>query len=164
VGVQKDRLTSDAANVLFFPPGIPLITIVLGATLNWLWPIGFGFTLPPVVRYCLGGAIVVGAVLGLGLWPVLLFRAGGQNENPWKPTPHIEERGPYKITRNPMYLQMLLVCIGVGIALENVWILILTPFAAWALQRLAILPEEVYLERKFGATYLAYKRRVRRWI
>jgi protein-S-isoprenylcysteine O-methyltransferase Ste14 len=48
--------------------------------------------------------------------------------------------------------------------LMNWWVLVLTPVAAWMLQRLAILPEEAYLERKFGDDYLAYKRRVRRWL
>jgi protein-S-isoprenylcysteine O-methyltransferase Ste14 len=93
----------------------------------------------------------------------MLFRRGGQSENPWKPTPHIEERGPFRVTRNPMYLQMVFVCIGVAIALANWWILLITPITAWALQILAIKPEEEYLESKFGEEYLAYKRRVRRW-
>jgi protein-S-isoprenylcysteine O-methyltransferase Ste14 len=59
---------------------------------------------------------------------------------------------------------MVLVCVGVAILLMNVWILLLTPLTVWVLQRYAILPEEEYLERKFGETYLAYKRRVRRWL
>jgi protein-S-isoprenylcysteine O-methyltransferase Ste14 len=58
---------------------------------------------------------------------------------------------------------MVLVCIGIAVALMNLWILILTPICAWLLQELAVLPEEI-LERKFGENYLAYKRRVRRWL
>jgi protein-S-isoprenylcysteine O-methyltransferase Ste14 len=103
-------------------------------------------------------------VLGLGLWSVLLIRNSGQSENPWKPTTQVIQRGPFRITRNPMYLQMVLVCLGFAVALVNLWILILTPVCAWLLQRLAILPEEKYLEDKFGEAYLAYKRSVRRWI
>jgi protein-S-isoprenylcysteine O-methyltransferase Ste14 len=63
-----------------------------------------------------------------------------------------------------MYLQMVLVCIGVAIALMSWWLLALTPAVAWLLQRLVILPEEAYLERKFGDGYRAYKGRVRRWL
>ena len=63
-----------------------------------------------------------------------------------------------------MYLQMALICIGVAVTLTNVWILALTPICAWVLQRFAILPEESYLERKFGSAYLVYKSRVRRWL
>jgi protein-S-isoprenylcysteine O-methyltransferase Ste14 len=118
----------------------------------------------PSVRYWIGGLIVAGAFFGLGLWSVILFRRSGQNENPWKPTPQIVERGPFRITRNPMYLQMIIICIGVAVILANAWILLLVPVGGWVLQRLAILPEEVYLERKFGDTYRAYKNRVRRWL
>jgi protein-S-isoprenylcysteine O-methyltransferase Ste14 len=161
------RVTSesrDAAAVRVFPPGIPLAAILLGVALNWLWPIDLGFAVPAPERYWLGATIVVGAILGLGLWSVLLFRRGGQSENPWRPTPHIEKRGPFRVTRNPMYLQMVVVCIGFSIILMNWWVLALTPVTAWLLQRFAILPEEAYLERKFGEAYLSYKNRVRRWL
>lgn len=154
----------DAAAVRVFPPGVPLAAILLGVALDQLWPIDAGFAIPRPERYWLGGGIVAAAVLGLGLWSIVLFRRAGQDENPWKPTPHIEERGPFRITRNPMYLQMVLVCIGFAVLLMSWWVLALTPVAAWVLQRFAILPEEAYLERRFGERYRAYKRRVRRWI
>ena len=64
--------------------------------------------------------IVAGAVFGLGLWSIVLFRRTGQSENPWKPTPLVE-RGPFRFTRNPMYLQMVLVCVGFAVLLMNVW-------------------------------------------
>ena len=99
-----------------------------------------------------------------GLYPVILLRRTGQSENPWTTTTEIVTRGPFGFSRNPLYLQMILGCIGLAIMLRNVWILLLTPLAAWALQVLAILPEEAYLERKFGESYRSYKRRVRRWL
>lgn len=154
----------DSAAVRIFPPGVPLLTVLIGVGLNRVWPIDLGVSLPTPERYWLGGGVVVGAFLGLGLWSVVLFRRGGQSENPWKPTPHIEEHGPFRWTRNPMYLQMVLVCVGIAVALMNWWILALTPIGGWILQRFAILPEEDYLERKFGNPYLAYKQRVRRWL
>lgn len=107
---------------------------------------------------------MAGAVLGLGWRSVIQLRRTGQSENPWKPTTEIVDRGPFRFTRNPMYLQMVLGCIGFAIILGNPWILPLTPLCGWVLQRFAILPEEAYLERKFGETYRAYQRRVRRWI
>lgn len=154
----------DAARVRFFPPGIPLATIALGVALQYTWPLSIAFGLPSSLRHAAGALIVAGAIVVLGAWPVILFRRGGQSANPWKPTSHIERRGPFRITRNPMYLQMVLVCIGVALYAANGWILLLTPLAVWALQRLAIEPEEAYLERKFGERYLAYKREVRRWL
>jgi protein-S-isoprenylcysteine O-methyltransferase Ste14 len=154
----------DAANVRIFPPAVPLLTIVLGLGLNRAWPISLGIGISEAERYWLGGLIIVGAILGLGLWSVLLFRRGGQSENPWKPTIRIVDRGPFRFTRNPMYLQMVLVCIGVATILLNYWILVLTPVCGWVLHRFAILPEEAYLEEKFGEPYISYKDRVRRWL
>ena len=154
----------DAAAVRIFPPAVPLATILLGIALNRIAPIDLGFDVAAPLRIALGGAIVVGAILCLGAWPVALMRRSGQSENPWKPTTRILERGPYRFTRNPIYLQMVLASFGFGVMLANVWIFLLTPIGAWVLQRLAILPEEAYLERKFGDAYRDYRRRVRRWL
>ncbi|MEB2345394.1 MAG: isoprenylcysteine carboxylmethyltransferase family protein [Deltaproteobacteria bacterium] len=158
------RERRDAAAVRIFPPAVPLLAILLGVALDRLWPLDLGSVLPAPACYWIGGGIVVGAVAGLGAWSVSLFRRGGQSENPWRPTTEIVERGPFRLTRNPMYLQMVLVCAGFAILLANGWILLLVPLVAWLLQRLAILPEEAYLEAKFGEAYLGYKRRVRRWL
>ncbi len=159
---QKD--SKDSAAVRIFPPAIPLLVVALGIGLDRIFPIETLFEIPQPFRYWLGGIIVACAVLGLGGWSVLIMRRDGQSENPWKPTFNIIDRGPFRLTRNPMYLQMILVCFGIGIALMNWWLLMLTPFCGWLLQRLAIMPEEEYLERKFGDSYLAYKKRVRRWL
>jgi protein-S-isoprenylcysteine O-methyltransferase Ste14 len=161
---EAQRQPRDRADVRFFPPGIPLATVLGGVALQRLWPLNVPYFPSSPLRYWLGGAVIVGAVLGLGLWSVVLFRRSGQNENPWKPTPAIVERGPYRVTRNPMYLQMVLACVGFSLALANPWILLLTPLCGLLLQTLAIGPEEAYLERKFGQPYLDYKRRVRRWL
>jgi protein-S-isoprenylcysteine O-methyltransferase Ste14 len=154
----------DAAAVRVFPPGVPALTILLGLVLQRVWPISVDLGVRPATRYWIGALIVVSAILGLGLWSVILFRRSGQDENPWKPTPQIVERGPFRISRNPMYLQMIIVCIGVALLLANPWILLLTPLGAWVLHHFAIRPEEAYLERKFGQTYRAYKDRVPRWL
>lgn len=159
--LQESR---DAAAVRVFPPAVPILTILIGVGLERMWPLELGFGLSAPARYWLGGAIIVGAILGLGVYAVVLVRRSGQSENPWKPTTEILDRGPFRFTRNPMYLQMVLGCIGFAILLGNLWILLLTPVCAWALHVLAILPEEAYLERKFGERYLSYKRRVRRWL
>lgn len=152
------------AGVRVFPPGVPLAAVSLAVGLNWFWPLDFGFSIPTPLRYWIGLGIVAAALFGLGVWSVVLFKRGGQSPNPWKPSPQLEERGPFRFTRNPMYLQMVLICLGLSVALMNWWLLILTPAVAWLLQRYAILPEEAYLEQQFGDAYLEYKSRVRRWI
>jgi protein-S-isoprenylcysteine O-methyltransferase Ste14 len=154
----------DGAAVRFPPPLLPLIAIIAGVALEWWWPLTADYNLPAPERYWVGGVAIAVTVLLLGLWPVVKFRRSGQSELPWRPTPRILEDGPYRFTRNPMYLQMVLVCVGVAVILSNVWILVLAPLCAGALYWFAIRPEEAYLERKFGDGYRDYKRHVRRWL
>jgi len=161
VTIKPDR---DNARVRMFPPAAPLLNVLGGIGLQWLWPIDLGFLIPAPARYWIGGLIAAGAFFGLGLWSVVLMRHSGQNVNPWTPTFRILDRGPFAVTRNPMYLQMVLICLGIAVMLANPWLLLLTPVCAWALDRLAIQPEEAYLEAKFGDAYRAYKTRVRRWL
>jgi protein-S-isoprenylcysteine O-methyltransferase Ste14 len=108
---------NDAAAVRVFPPAVPLITVLFGVALQYVLPIHIGFSPAAVARYSLGALIVVGAVLRLGLRSVLLVRRSGQSENPWKPTTQIIDQGPFGISRNPMYLQMVLVCVGFSVLL-----------------------------------------------
>lgn len=155
----------DAPAVRVFPPLIPLGVILLGGLLEYLEPIDFGLVdSSSNLRYWIGGFIISTAILGLGAWAIVVFRGAGESELPWRPTFQIVQRGPYRFSRNPMYLQLVLLCAGVAVFLTNVWIALLTPVCAWLLQTLAIGPEEEYLKRKFGDEYLAYARRVRRWI
>ena len=63
-----------------------------------------------------------------------------------------------------MYLAMVVSCVAFAFLLQNAWILILTPLCAWLLLVIAIVPEERYLEAKFGDAYLGYQRSVRRWL
>lgn len=154
----------DAAKVRVFPPAVPLTAVLLGVAADYLVPLPVPAVLPVAVRLVIGTAIVVGAILFLGLWAILLVRRSGQSENPWKPTTSIVEAGPFRVSRNPMYLQMVLVCLGLSVMLWNAYLFVLAFVCGWVLQTLVIVPEEDYLERRFGDTYRDYKRRVRRWI
>lgn len=147
-----------------FPPAFPLAVILLAVLLERTWPLELAWTIPPGVRTRLGLGIIAGAVAIFGVWPALLFSRSGQSLTPWSPSPRLETRGPFRVTRNPMYLQMVLLCLGFAVLQMSWWLFLLTPLCAWLLQRYAILPEEAYLERTFGDEYRAYKRRVRRWI
>jgi protein-S-isoprenylcysteine O-methyltransferase Ste14 len=72
--------------------------------------------------------------------------------------------GPFRFTRNPMYLSWERVCIGVGLAANVWWPIIMAVPAAFVTRLLVINKEESYLERRFGAEYLDYKAQVRRWV
>lgn len=155
---------NDHAAVKFPPPLVGVLTILIGYGLGKIYPIIDGFLLPSPARYWVGGAICVIAAGLLLVWPFKLFRKIDQDPKPWTPTPDLIVVGPYKFTRNPMYLMMLLVCFGFAVILDEIWVLVLTPVCAIVIYLTAIRHEEAYLERKFGESYLEYKKRVRRWI
>ncbi len=83
---------------------------------------------------------------------------------PTKPSTALVTNGIYRWTRNPMYLGLSLILLGIGFATGSLWFLMGLPMAILAVTKLAIEREERYLAEKFGAAYLDYKSRVRRWI
>jgi len=81
-----------------------------------------------------------------------------------KPTTEIVTSGVFQFSRNPIYLSMVVLCLGAAFLLDSLWFLALCAPLAIVLQRAVIEPEEAYLEQKFGAKYLRYKAKVRRWL
>ncbi len=162
--MADDKVDKSGAAVRIPPPVAGIATIIAGYVIGELVPILMTYELGTPGRYWIGGAIVVLAGYFLGIWPSRLFRDTGQNVTPWSETPEIIIKGPYKFTRNPMYLMMLLVNLGFAVILSEAWIVILMPALALVLYHIAIKHEEVYLEEKFGDSYRAYKETVRRWI
>jgi protein-S-isoprenylcysteine O-methyltransferase Ste14 len=159
----QEEPVRDAAAVRVFPPLVPLGTILAGIGLGKLWPIDLGLASWAPRLTLIGVTILLIAVV-VWVWALVVMGRSGQDPHTGKPTPRILDHGPYRFSRNPIYLQMVLVCLGFAVRQMNPWLLLLTPVAAWLLQKLVIVPEEDYLERKFGDAYLDYKRRVRRWI
>jgi len=146
------------------PPVLPVATIVAGYVCGRLLPLFPGAVLPAPQRYWVGALICVAAVMVLVVLPFLQFRRTGQDPRPWTPTPEFIESGVYRYSRNPMYLGMLVTCIGFAVILSEPWILVLTPVCGWLIHVVAIRHEEAYLEELFGPAYREYKARVRRWI
>jgi protein-S-isoprenylcysteine O-methyltransferase Ste14 len=87
-----------------------------------------------------------------------------QDPDPRTPTPELIVGGPYRFSRNPIYLGMTLLQAGIGLALGNLWIVLLLAPVLFVLQRAVIEPEETYLARRFGEAYAGYRARVRRWL
>jgi protein-S-isoprenylcysteine O-methyltransferase Ste14 len=93
-----------------------------------------------------------------------LFRATGQHPRPWLPTPSLIIEGPYRFSRNPLYLAMTIAQIGIGLLLDNVWIVALSAASLTAVHFIAVRPEEeAYLLDRFGEPYRRYLASVRRY-
>jgi len=114
-------------------------------------------------QYWAGGAAALAGV-ALMVAGVSRFRRAGTNVPTHKPATAIVTTGPYRFTRNPLYLALTLIYTGIALAIDNVIMLGLLAPLLLVMRYGVIGREEAYLERKFGEEYRTYKARVRRWI
>lgn len=108
------------------------------------------------------GAIVAG--LGVMLWGLVTFARARTAVMPHLPASRLVDAGPYRFTRNPMYLGLALAYAGLSLLIDSAWPLLLLPVVLVLLLVIVIRREERYLERRFGDDYRDYRRRVGRWL
>jgi len=159
--VTDNRHTEDrhGPNVRVHPPIIYAISILSGIGLNNLWPLSMPFGLH---GHLYGGIIIFTATL-IAAWALLYFHRNDTDVRPDKPDSALITSGPYRFTRNPLYIVLTLAQITAAVWLDNLWILLLVIASVIVITRYAITREELYLEQLFGQEYLKYKQRVRRW-
>lgn len=149
----------DNPGVIAFPPLLWLVNAGIGGVLRlfYHWRIATS-------HLALGiGVVLVIVGIALVAWARRMMHAAGTNVDPSEPALTIVRSGPYRFTRNPMYLALCLLQVALGF-LMNDWLSVFffVPLAL-VLHYGVILREEKYLAAKFGETYLELKRRVRRW-
>lgn len=143
-----------------FPPAITIVSVLAGVGLQYVRP--FRLHEAPIGRW-IGWALLL-AWLALAAWAVREMRRAGTTPNPTAAVTAFVTTGPFRLTRNPMYLGLLIFQVGAGCLLGNVWILLLTVPSFVLLDRLVIAGEERYLAALYGADFDVYCRRVRRWL
>jgi protein-S-isoprenylcysteine O-methyltransferase Ste14 len=153
-------MDSDVAGVPLPPPLIFVAGLAAGGLLELVrsttgpsWPVSATIGV-------IGGL----AWLALDGWASIRFTRAGTPVIPFKPTTALVVDGPYRVSRNPIYLGMAALYISLAFLLGIMWALLFLPLVLVAVDRLIIAREEPYLERKFGQEYVEYKKRVRRWI
>jgi protein-S-isoprenylcysteine O-methyltransferase Ste14 len=108
------------------------------------------------------------ALIGVGLagftWALLAIWRQHTTVNPYKAASHLVTRGPFRYTRNPIYVSDWFVYAGAMLLLKTAWPLALAPLVFLVMRYLVVAHEETHLEARFGAEYLDYKARVRRWL
>jgi protein-S-isoprenylcysteine O-methyltransferase Ste14 len=153
--------TADTAQVIIRPPFAWGLAVIAGLALNWFVPLPF---LPAELPAGWLGAMVFVLALALFAWAIVTITKAGSNVPTSLPTTTVVETGPYRFTRNPIYLGMFLGLIGLAIAFNSLWLLLtLVPFAL-VIRYGVVAREEAYLDRKFGHVYRRYRARVRRWL
>jgi len=144
------------------PP--PLVGLLVGALMAGLAQFGPALALPDNVRHGLTALLIV---LGIGfdVTGLLAFRKARTTVNPLKPgkASTMVTGGVYRLTRNPMYVGMLLFLLGWAVHLSALWAFAGLPLFVLYIGRFQIEPEERALEALFGDDYRRYAQRVRRW-
>ncbi len=102
--------------------------------------------------------------MALATWFVRTMRAAGTTLDVDKPVSRLVQDGPFRYSRNPGYLSLAMLYAGIAILRNALWAILFLPLLLLVTRRELIEREERYLERTFGEEYLAYKRRVRRWV
>jgi protein-S-isoprenylcysteine O-methyltransferase Ste14 len=151
--------STDSPGVRFPPPVFYAGAVIAGWLLNGLWPL----RIDSAWRIVLGWVFVAGwAVLATSA--IGLFRRKQTSMITFRPAGTLITSGPYAFTRNPMYVSLTLLMIAFALFLNTWWTVLLIVPTLLIVQQFVIVPEERYLQRRFGAEYEAYTRRVRRWL
>ncbi len=156
---EQPRQRRETAGVIAPPPVVFLGFLWLGFVFESLLP---GAALPAWAQWV--GAVVIVAGVALLVSFELAFKRAGTDANPYRPSTALATEGPYRFSRNPGYLGMAITYIGIALAAEAPWALVMLVPATLVIQYGVIAREEHYLERLFGEEYLSYKRTTRRWI
>ena len=151
--------TPDTPGVIAPPPLVFGVPLLLALGVNAINPRSL---LPAPWPMILGPACLAVGLLAL---PALFaFWRAGTRPEPWKPSTALVISGPYRFTRNPMYVGMTAIYLGITFWVNTPWPLPLLPLVLAVMQYGVVAREETYMERRFGAEYRAYMERVRRWL
>ena len=150
----------DHAGVAFHPPILLVTFLLLGFVLRAIVPLSFA----PEQSVALIGPIIVAMSFAMFFWSIATMRRSGGSIPTGEPTDAIVLTGAYRYSRNPIYVSMVALLIGVGVWGNTLWLIGLAVMAAYLLWWGVISREEGYLERKFGSDYTSYKSQVRRWL
>jgi protein-S-isoprenylcysteine O-methyltransferase Ste14 len=156
--MTKDE--KDNAGVVAPPPFIYAAGLMIGLALDSLWPLDL---LADRGRYPMAFIAIVAAG-ALIAWVFFEFRKAGTKLDPRRPTSALVTTGPFRLSRNPAYLSMSLLYVGIGIAIDGVWTLGMIVPVLIAMHVGVIFREEHYLEAKFSEDYRRYRASVRRWL
>lgn len=149
----------DRVGIVVPPPAYPLAGLGVAWLLQWAAPLPGA---PAWLR--LSGGVLAILAVAFALWAVATLVRARTPVDPYRPTTAVVETGPYRRTRNPIYLAFTAGMLGIGLALGWTWSFLVAPLVFVALDILVVRREEAYLSGKFGDAYAGYRQRVRRWL
>ncbi len=155
-----DREISDRPGVAAPPPLIYAGGFALGYLVEKYSPTAF---FPESMSAFVGWSSIALGVL-IAASGLLAFRRANTPVSPYAQTTALVTGGPFRFSRNPLYLALTVIYLGAAGLLNSLWPVLLLPGVLWFMHRGVIIREERYLERKFGPAYQEYKARVKRWL
>lgn len=160
-GTESKKGQADNPGVILLPPIIYLSSLFTGIALRFFWHVPLlsnnSWNVPLGLVLAFMGVFLMSAAVGT-------FKKFGEEPDPRESTYNIVTTGPFKYSRNPMYLAFTIIYIGVTVAVNTWWPFIFLPLVLIAMHYGVILREEAYLEKKIGKNYVEYKKSVRRWL
>jgi protein-S-isoprenylcysteine O-methyltransferase Ste14 len=144
------------------PPLTYLAFLAVGLVANIYYPLPISSS-GTILLLILGFGVVTSG-LAVGAVGLRAMQRAGVSPLPWRAPGKLVVDGPFRYSRNPLYVSLTLMYVGISVAINTLWPPALLFFAIVIVDRGVILQEEKFLERKFGEEYLSYKARVRRWI
>jgi protein-S-isoprenylcysteine O-methyltransferase Ste14 len=143
------------------PPALFFVVLLVGVVIDHVRPLAF---LPGVLSVQLLWALpFFGAAVAIGVWTFATFRRCRTSPEFGAVVSALIQEGPYRFSRNPLYVALILILAGFACALNNAWLAIGVPVLSAALARLVVRREEQFLTVLFGPDYASYRTRVRRW-
>jgi protein-S-isoprenylcysteine O-methyltransferase Ste14 len=159
-GVAMHNAPPDTAQVIVLPPLIYGAAFVVGLLLHLVLPVrGLPYPLAHGI-----GVVCVFVSLPLAITTLRVLSRAHTPVDPLKPTTALVTEGPFRYSRNPLYVALTLLYLGVAFLVNVLWILLLVVPALVVLRYGVIAREEAYLARKFGTAYHYYTTQVRRWL
>ena len=143
-------------------PWVFVLGYLVGVAIEMAWPPRVLAVQAP--RLNLAGAVVFAVGAGIAAWGWLTFHKAGTTTIPGKVSTRLVTWGPYRFTRNPMYVGLTIAYLGEAGILQQLWPVVFLPLVLAYVDRVVIPVEEANLQRVFGDAYDEYRRRVRRWV
>ena len=160
---ESSARSPDNAQVRFPPPLVYVLPLAVTPFLDsrWQLPI-FGAQWHAAGN--VAGVILVFVGILVMLSALIRFRRAGTSPVPVRPVTALVFTGPYRFTRNPMYLGWMVVYLGGIVLLRSWWAVVFLPLVWWVMNAYVIAREERYLDATFGEPYRSYRTQVRRWL
>lgn len=145
-----------------WPPMFYGISILSAILLGRYFPVDYLVNQPWILK--VAGGFMIGAAVSIDLWALLTLRDRHTTVLPNRCATHLVTQGPFRFSRNPIYLGYTLMTVGLGLLTQNAWFLVLAPLAVALTYVIAIRAEENHLLARFGIDFEQYRRQTRCWI